>query len=40
MSASNPKASAIPASYGSAATTPLAFEVKPGDNTIPLEVKK
>jgi hypothetical protein len=40
MSANNPKSSAIPANYGSAATTPLLFEVKSGDNTIPLEVKK
>ena len=40
MSAANPKASAIPASYGSAATSPLVFEVKSGDNTINLEVKK
>jgi hypothetical protein len=39
-SASNPKASAIPAKYGSAATTPFLFEVKAGDNPINLEVKK
>ncbi len=40
MSAANPKASAIPLNYGAATTTPLLFEVKPGDNPINLEVKK
>jgi hypothetical protein len=40
MSAGNGKASAIPPSYGAAATSPLIVEVKAGDNTINLEVKK
>jgi hypothetical protein len=40
MSAKNAKASAIPANYGNAATSPLLFEVKAGENTINLTVKK
>lgn len=35
-----PKPSAVPMSYGTPATTPLLFEVKPGDNSIDLDVKK
>src|SRR6476646_1597372 len=34
------KPSAIPPAYGSSASTPLLKEVKPGDNTINLEVQK
>jgi hypothetical protein len=40
MSATNPQASAIPAKYGSATTSPLLVEVKSGDNSLNLEVKK
>jgi hypothetical protein len=40
VSAKNAKASAIPANYGSASTTPLLVEVKAADNTINLPVKK
>jgi hypothetical protein len=40
LSAGNGKASAIPPSYGAAVTSPLIVEVKAGDNTINLEVKK
>ncbi len=41
MSAGNPpKTSAIPPTYGSATSSPLLVEVKSGDNTINLEVKK
>jgi hypothetical protein len=40
MSAANSKASAIPPIYGSPTSSPLLVEVKAGDNTIPLEVKK
>jgi hypothetical protein len=35
-----PKPSAIPTSYSMPATTPLLVEVKVGDNTIDLDVKK
>jgi hypothetical protein len=35
-----PKPSAVPMAYGTPATTPLLVEVKPGDNTIDLDVKK
>lgn len=35
-----PKPSAVPFEYGSVTTTPLVVEVKPGDNTIDLDVKK
>jgi hypothetical protein len=34
------KPSAVPQAYGNAATTPLVVEVKPGDNSIDLDVKK
>ena len=40
MSAGNGKVSAIPPSYGATATSPLIVEVKAGDNTINLDVKK
>lgn len=36
----DPKPSAIPLAYGTPATTPLLVEVKPGDNSIDLEIKK
>jgi hypothetical protein len=36
----DPKPSAIPMAYGAPATTPLLVEVKAGDNTIDLDVKK
>jgi hypothetical protein len=36
----DPKPPAIPMSYGTPASTPLLFEVKSGDNTIDLDVKK
>jgi hypothetical protein len=36
----DPKPSAIPMVYGAPATTPLLVEVKAGDNTIDLDVKK
>jgi hypothetical protein len=36
----DPKPSAIPMAYGTPATTPLVVEVKAGDNTIDLEIKK
>lgn len=35
-----PKPSAIPLAYGTSAKTPLLVEVKPGENDIPLDVKK
>jgi hypothetical protein len=35
-----PKPSAIPMAYNMPATTPLLKEVKPGDNTIDLDIKK
>ena len=35
-----PKPSAVPLLYGSISTTPLVVEVKPGDNSIDLDVKK
>ena len=35
-----PKPSAVPMSYSMASTTPLVVEVKSGDNTIDLDVKK
>jgi hypothetical protein len=35
-----PKPSAIPMDYGIPAKTPLVKEVKPGDNTIDLDVKR
>jgi hypothetical protein len=34
------KPSSFPSVYGSVSTTPLLVEVKPGDNTIDLDVKK
>ena len=40
MSAGAGKPSAIPSNYGAPATSPLTVEVKSGDNTINLEVKK
>ena len=36
----DPKPSAIPMAYGSPTTTPLLVEVKAGDNTIDLDIKK
>jgi hypothetical protein len=35
-----PKPSAIPMAYGAPATTPLRAEVKAGDNSIDLDIKK
>jgi hypothetical protein len=35
-----PRPSAIPMAYGTPATTPLLVEVKPGENSIDLEVDK
>jgi hypothetical protein len=35
-----PRPSAVPHLYGNVATTPLLIEVKPGDNSIDLDVKK
>jgi len=35
-----PKPSAIPMTYGTPATTPLLVEVKSGDNSIDLDIKK
>src|SRR5262245_8340439 len=35
-----PKPSAVPLVYGNFSTTPLLIEVKPGDNSIDLDVKK
>lgn len=40
MSATNAKASAIPPIYNNPTTSPLLIEVKSGDNSINLEVKK
>jgi hypothetical protein len=36
----DPKPSAIPVVYGTPATTPLLVEVKAGDNSIDLDIKK
>jgi hypothetical protein len=36
----DPKPSAIPMIYGTPATTPLLIEVKAGDNSIDLDIKK